>query len=71
MMTATKGPITVTAKTRKRCPACKQMIEVGESAVLTDDRYMDSRVQWFGRQYARGAWHLWHSACHAAQPRGA
>lgn len=65
------GASTVTAKTRKRCPWCKQIIEVGEAAVLTDDRYMDSKIQWFGRTYRRGAWHLWHSDCHAAaRPAG-
>jgi hypothetical protein len=53
----------VTAKTRKQCPGCKQMIEVGERAVLTDDRYSSCRVQDFGRSYPRGAWHLWHPAC--------
>jgi hypothetical protein len=48
---------------------CKQMIEVGDSAVLTDDRYRDSKVQWFGRSYKRGAWHLWHPACFVASGR--
>lgn len=53
----------VRAKTRKRCPFCHKMVEVGESATLTDDRYRSERIQDFGRQYARGAWHLWHPEC--------
>ena len=54
------------AKTRKRCPRCRSMIEVGETAVLTDDRYQSERIQDFGRRYPRGAWHLWHPDCHQA-----
>lgn len=59
-----KEPREVTAKTRKRCPHCRQMIEKGERAVLTDDRHMSQRLQDFGRSYVRGAWHLWHPHCH-------
>lgn len=51
---------------RKRCPRCGVLIEPGETVVLTDDRYMESRVQWFGREYARGARHLWHPSCREA-----
>jgi len=40
------------------------MVEVGETAVLTDDRYQSDRIQDFGRRYPRGAWHLWHLDCH-------
>jgi hypothetical protein len=54
----------VAAKTRKRCPHCKRMVEAGERAVLTDDRYTSSRIQDFGRGYRRGAWHLWHPHCY-------
>ncbi len=64
------APRLVTAKTRKRCPHCREMIEVGASAVLTDDRYMEARIQWHGRKFQRGAWHLWHPDCHKAA-RGA
>jgi|SRR5687767_2820808 len=53
----------VTAKARKRCPHCRKLIEAGEQAILTDDRYMTSKVQWFGREYQRGAWHIWHPDC--------
>lgn len=56
---------TVIAKTRKRCPHCHKMIGVGESAVLTDDRYRSEKINHFGRSYPRGAWHLWHEACNA------
>ena len=55
----------VTAKTRKRCPHCRKMIEVGARAFLTDDRYQSARIQDFGRSYPRGAWHLWHVECAA------
>lgn len=55
----------VVAKTRKRCRVCQQMIEVGEPAILTDDRYMADAIQWHGRKYRRGAWHLWHPVCQA------
>jgi hypothetical protein len=56
--------VVVVARKRKRCPGCRSMIEVGETAVLTDDRYMDAQIQWHGRRYQRGAWHSWHPACH-------
>lgn len=59
-----KPAITVKAKARKRCPHCRQMIEKGAEAVLTDDRHMSQRLQDFGRSYVRGAWHLWHLHCH-------
>lgn len=52
-----------TAKTRKRCPQCNTMIEIGEPVDITDDRYVDGKAQWFGRSFARGAFHLWHPRC--------
>lgn len=61
---------TVTAKTRKRCPHCNRMIELGEAATLTDDRWTkDGISQNHGNaayRATRGAWHLYHPACHAA-----
>lgn len=73
----------VTAMTRKRCPDCGQMVEVGEAAVLRDERSQatSGRTPWIGNRqsYTRGAWHLYHPACFvnmvtiaerlAAQPR--
>jgi len=41
------------------------MVEIGDRAVLTDDRSLDTKTQWFGRKFMRGAWHLYHVACHA------
>ncbi len=65
-----KVAATVAAKKRKRCVGCGKMVEVGEQAVLTDDRYAADRISQNhgGAQYnARlGSWHLWHPACHAA-----
>ena len=61
---------TVTAKSRKRCPHCNGMVEVGESAVLSDDRWTKDGVSQNhgGAQYSapRGAWHLYHPECHEA-----
>lgn len=58
----------VTAKTRKRCPQCSRMVEVGESAVISDDRSLESchtfRTPGM-KPFRRGAWHLWHPACRA------
>ena len=65
MTVTTKPSITVTAKTRKRCKACSRMVEVGEEAVLTDDRFMFQREWVYSRSYKRGAFHLWHPECHA------
>lgn len=62
-MTAT----VVTAKTRKRCPHCKLMAEKGEEAVLTDDRFQREAYKPHTggtMTVTRGAWHLWHPACH-------
>lgn len=56
-------PVRVVAKARKRCPDCWRMIERGEEAILTDDRHLVAAVQWHGRRYVRGAWHLRHPAC--------
>lgn len=59
---------TVTAKTRKRCPMCNKMVEVGQDAVLTDDRWTHDGVSrnHGGAMYraTRGAWHLYHLVCH-------
>lgn len=64
-----RAPITVTAKTRKRCMICNRMIEVGEPAVLTDDRETVSQLSRNAgnHQYraVRGAFHLWHAECRA------
>lgn len=54
---------TTTARTRKRCPQCGKMVEIGDTCVAVDGRHMVSKVNWFGRSYRRGAWHLWHPAC--------
>lgn len=61
--TAVRSGTLVRAKARKRCPHCGRMVEVGERAVLTDDRHMAHQPNWMGRTYQRGAWHLWHPAC--------
>lgn len=55
----------VRAQSRKRCPRCFKMVEVGDCAILTDDRTVTVDVPWFGRFEERGSWHLWHPACHA------
>lgn len=53
----------VIACTRKRCRVCMKMVEVGDEAILTDDRYLADAIQWHGRRYPRGAWHLTHPDC--------
>ena len=65
-----RAPLAVTAKTRKRCPGCNRMIEVGEVATLTDDRHMVDNISrnHGAAQYraVRGAYHLWHPTCRDA-----
>lgn len=62
----------VQAKKRKRCPWCKRMIEVGEAAILTDDRFQrEAYMHHTGgtMTVTRGAWHLLHEKCHADRKR--
>ena len=66
----------VAAKTRKRCPQCHKMVEVGEDAVLRDNRYQQSgagATPWIGNRqtYTRGAWNLYHPACFEQLARSA
>lgn len=60
----------VTATTRKRCPGCFRMVEVGDTAVLRDERHQatSGRTPWIGNRqsYTRGAWHLYHPECFAS-----
>lgn len=68
----TKAVLSVVAKTRKKCHGCGKMVERGENAVLTDDRYADyhvGRMSGAMRSVVRGAWHLWHPACHIAEDK--
>jgi hypothetical protein len=56
----------VVAKKRKRCPGCNKIIEVGSTAILTDDRYTTEAHTFFVpgvKQYRAGAFHLWHTPC--------
>lgn len=60
-----------TAKTRKRCPDCGRMIEIGERVTITDDRSQQhgaGKTPWIGHRqsYPRGAFHLWHPTCRTA-----
>lgn len=57
-------PATVIARKRKRCNYCYCIIEPGEKVILTDDRHIETKSQWNGRYYMRGAWHLWHLNCY-------
>jgi hypothetical protein len=65
------GASDVTAKTRKRCPMCSRMVEVGSPAVLRDERRQQTgagKTPWIGNRqsYTRGAWHLYHPDCFVA-----
>ncbi len=55
------------AKTRKRCPWCSKMVEVGTVCNVVDGRRMVGAIQWFGREYERGAVHLYHAGCREAE----
>lgn len=56
----------VVTRSRKRCRVCRKMVEVGDRAILTDDRFADAHI---GRTsgamttVVRGAWHLTHVEC--------
>jgi hypothetical protein len=61
--------MTVVAKTRKRCPQCAKMVEKGDTALLTDDRFTSTAHMWRTggeMRVTRGAWHLWHPKCRVA-----
>lgn len=55
------------AQTRKRCPNCLKMVDVGEPVVARDERTQatSGKTPWIGNRqsYTRGAWHLYHPQC--------
>jgi transposase len=58
------------AKTRKRCPWCRKMIEAGTEVTVTDDRRVVERPRHFvpgSGNYVRGAVHLYHPECRSAE----
>lgn len=60
----------VRATTRKRCQQCNKMVDIGDEAVLTDDRVQEVKISMNSAKpykITTGAWHLWHPKCHEAR----